>query len=108
MIKAPHIKHLKTVGLLLLVVILFSLSLYIFFYGEITNATTLVDYLYFGMMTTTTLNASDMNPTTQRLRIYISLYIFTFLYVLIFSNVIVVDFTVFDFIAIYHFNFPFQ
>lgn len=91
MIKAPHVKHLKTVGLLLLVVILFSLSLYIFFYGEITNATTLVDYLYFGMMTTTTLNASDMNPTTQRLRIYLSLYIFTFLYVLIFSNVIVVD-----------------
>ena len=86
MIKAPHIKHLKTVGLLLLVVILFSLSLYIFFYGEITNATTLVDYLYFGMMTTTTLNASDMNPTTPRLRIYISLYIFTFLSVLIFMD----------------------
>ena len=91
MIKKWHIKHLKTTMILLLVIILFSASLYTFFYGEISNAYTFIDYLYFGMATTTTLGAGNMTPTTQRSRIYITLYIFTFLYVLVFSNLIIVD-----------------
>jgi hypothetical protein len=91
MIKAPHIKHLKTIGILLIVIVLFSASLYTFFYGEISNATTFIDFLYYGMTTTTTLGAADMVPTSQRARLYISLYMFVFLYVLLFSNVIIVD-----------------
>lgn len=91
MLKKWHVKHLKTVVLLFLVVLLFSLSLYTFFYDEISNAKTFADYFYFGMMTTTTLNSNQMNPITTRVRIYISLYIFIFLYVLLFSDIIVVD-----------------
>jgi voltage-gated potassium channel len=91
MINKLHIKHLKTIGILLLIIILFSASLYTFFYGEISNASTFVDYMYFGMATTTTLGAGDMVPMTQGLRIYITMYIFVFLYILVFSDLILID-----------------
>jgi len=91
MVEKQHIKHLKTIGILLIIIILFSLSLYTFFYGEISNASTFIDYLYFGMTTTTTIGAGDMIPTTQRVRIYITSYVFMFLYVLVFSNLILID-----------------
>ena len=83
MIKKWHVKHLKTIGILLIVIVLFSASLYTFFYGEITNATTFIDFLYFGVTTTTTLGAASMIPTTQRVRLYIAIYMFVFLYILI-------------------------
>lgn len=91
MIKKLHIKHLKTIGILLIIIILFSASLYTFFYGEISNASTFIDYLYFGMTTTTTIGAGDMVPTTQGLRVYITMYIFVFLYILVFSDLILID-----------------
>ena len=91
MVEKHHIKHLKTIGIMLIIIILFSLSLYIFFYGEISNASTFIDYLYFGMMTTTTIGAGDMVPTTQRLRFYMTLYVFVFLYRLVFSDLTLVD-----------------
>ena len=91
MIKKWHVKHLKTIGLLLIIIVLFSASLYTFFYGEISNATTFIDFLYYGVTTTTTLGAADMVPTSQRARLYISLYMFIFLYVLVFSELIKID-----------------
>lgn len=91
MIKKLHIKHLKTIGILLIIIILFSASLYTFFYGEISNASTFIDYLYFGMTTTTTIGAGDMVPTTQGLRVYITMYVFVFLYILVFSDLILID-----------------
>ena len=91
MVEKQHIKHLKTIGILFIIIILFSLSLYIFFYGEISNASTFIDYLYFGMMTTTTIGAGNMLPTTQRLRLYMTLYVFVFLYILVFSDLTLVD-----------------
>ena len=91
MIKKWHVKHLKTIGLLLIIIVLFSASLYTFFYGEITNATTFIDFLYFGVTTTTTLGAEDMVPMSQRVRLYIALYMFVFLYVFVFSELITID-----------------
>ena len=91
MLKSWHVKHLKTIGILLIIIVLFSASLYTFFYGEITNATTFIDFLYFGVTTTTTLGAVDMAPTSQRVRLYIALYMFIFLYVLVFSELITID-----------------
>ena len=91
MIKKWHVKHLKTIGLLLIIIVLFSASLYTFFYGEITNATTFIDFLYFGVTTTTTLGAEDMVPMSQRVRLYIALYMFVFLYVLVFSEFVSID-----------------
>ena len=85
------IKRLKTIGILLIVIVLFSASLYTFFYGEITNATTFIDFLYFGITTTTTLGAEDMVPMSQRVRLYIALYMFVFLYVLVFSEFVSID-----------------
>jgi hypothetical protein len=91
MIKKWHAKHLKTIGILLIIIVLFSASLYTFFYGEITNATTFIDFIYFGVTTTTTLGAADMVPTSQRVRLYIALYMFIFLYVLVFSEFVTID-----------------
>ena len=91
MIKKWHVKHLKTIGILLIIILLFSASLYTFFYGEITNATTFIDFLYFGVTTTTTLGAEDMVPMSQRVRLYIALYMFVFLYVLVFSEFVSID-----------------
>ena len=91
MIKKWHVKHLKTIGLLLIIIVLFSASLYTFFYGEISNATTFIDFLYFGVTTTTTLGAEDMVPMSQRVRLYIALYMFVFLYVLVFSEFVSID-----------------
>ena len=91
MIKKWHVKHLKTIGLLLIIIVLFSASLYTFFYGEISNATTFIDFLYFGITTTTTLGAEDMVPMSQRVRLYIALYMFVFLYVLVFSEFVTID-----------------
>ena len=91
MIKKWHVKHLKTIGILLIIIVLFSASLYTFFYGEITNATTFIDFLYFGVTTTTTLGAEDMVPMSQRVRLYIALYMFVFLYVLVFSEFVSID-----------------
>ena len=85
------IKRLKTIGILLIVIVLFSASLYTFFYGEISNATTFIDFLYFGITTTTTLGAEDMVPMSQRVRLYIALYMFVFLYVFVFSELITID-----------------
>ena len=91
MLKSWHVKHLKTIGILFLIIVLFSASLYTFFYGEISNATTFIDFLYYGVTTTTTLGAADMLPTTQGVRLYIALYMFVFLYVLVFSELITID-----------------
>ena len=91
MIKKWHVKHLKTIGLLLIIIVLFSASLYTFFYGEISNATTFIDFLYFGVTTTTTLGAEDMVPMSQRVRLYIAIYMFVFLYVLVFSEFVSID-----------------
>jgi Nanos RNA binding domain len=43
------------------------------------------------MMTTTTIGAGNMLPTTQRLRLYMTLYVFVFLYILVFSDLTLVD-----------------
>ena len=91
MIKKWHVKHLKTIVLLLIIIVLFSASLYTFFYGEISNATTFIDFLYFGVTTTTTLGAEDMVPMSQRVRLYIAIYMFVFLYVLVFSEFVSID-----------------
>jgi len=91
MIHKVHIRHLKSVLLLFSVVIIFSLVTYFFLYGEISNAKTYIDYLYFVMMSSTTVAYGDMVPTTQRARLIMSLYVFVFLYLLIYTNFINVD-----------------
>ena len=91
MIYKVHIRHIKSVLLLLFVVILFSLITYFFLYGEISNAKTYIDHLYFVMMSSTTVAYGDMTPITQRARLIMSAYVFIFLYLLIYTNFINVD-----------------
>ncbi len=91
MIHKVHIRHIKSVFLLFFVVIAFSLLAYFFLYGEISNAKTYIDHLYFSMMTSTTVAYGDMVPTTQRARLISSIYVFVFLYLLIYTNFINVD-----------------
>ena len=91
MIHKVHIRHLKSVLLLLVVVFAFSLVTYFFLYDEISNAKTFIDHLYFVMMTSTTAAYGDMVPTTQRARLIMTIYVFVFLYLLIYTNFINVD-----------------
>ena len=91
MINKVHIKHIKSVLLLLFIIVLFSLVTYFFLYDEISNAKTYIDHLYFVMMTSTTAAYGDMVPTTQRARLIMSVYVFMFLYFLIYTNFINVD-----------------
>lgn len=91
MINKIHIRHIKSVLLLLFVIVLFSLVTYFFLYDEISNAKTYIDHLYFVMMTSTTAAYGDMVPTTQRARLIMSVYVFMFLYLLIYTNFINVD-----------------
>jgi prepilin signal peptidase PulO-like enzyme (type II secretory pathway) len=91
MIHKVHIRHIKSVLLLLSVVILFSLLTYFFLHDEISNAKTYIDHLYFVMMTSTTVAYGDMTPTTQRARLIMTAYVFVFLYLLIYTNFINVD-----------------
>jgi hypothetical protein len=91
MIHKLHIRHIKSVLLLFAVVIAFSLVSYFFLYGEVSNAKTYVDHLYFVMMSSTTVAYGDMVPTTQRARLIMSIYVFAFLYLLIYTNFINID-----------------
>jgi voltage-gated potassium channel len=91
MIHSVRIRHIKSVLLLLFVIILFSLVVYFFLYGEISNAKTYIDHLYFVMMSSTTVAYGDMTPITQRARLIMSAYVFIFLYLLIYTNFINVD-----------------
>lgn len=86
-----HIKHIKSVFLLLIIIILFSLLTYFFLYGEISNAKTYIDHLYFAMITSVTIGYGDMAPTTQRARLIMTAYVFVFLYLLVYTNFINVD-----------------
>jgi hypothetical protein len=91
MIHKVHIRHIKSVLLLFVVIIAFSLLTYFFLYGEISNAKTYIDHLYFVMMSSTTVAYGDMAPTTQRARLIMSVYVFVFLYLLIYTSFINID-----------------
>ena len=91
MIHKVHIRHIKSVLILFAVIIVFSLIVYFFLYVEISNAKTYIDHLYFVMMSSTTVAYGDMAPTTQRARLIMSVYVFVFLYLLIYTNFINVD-----------------
>ena len=91
MIHKVHIRHIKSVLLILFVIIFFSIFSYFYLYGEISNAETYIDYLYFSMMTSTTVAYGDMTPTTQRAKLITTIYVFSFLYLLIYTNIVNVD-----------------
>lgn len=58
-----------------LFVSVFAAITYTFFPGQIKNATTLTDYVYFGAVTTTTLGYGDMAPTTTAAKLWVSAYV---------------------------------
>jgi hypothetical protein len=91
MIHKLHIRHIKSVMLLFAVIISFSLVTYFFLYGEISNAKTFTDHFYFSMTTLTTAGFGDMVPTTQRARLFVSLFLFSFLYLLVYTTLINID-----------------
>ena len=91
MIHKIRIHHLKSILLLFVIIIFFSLFSYFYLHGEISNAETYIDHLYFVMMTSTTIGYGDMLPTTQRARLITSIYVFIFLYFLIYTNFINID-----------------
>ena len=64
--------------------IIFATSTYYFFYGQITNAVTYLDHVYFATVSLTTIGYGDMAPTTQKARLWVSSYLFL-IYILLLS-----------------------
>jgi voltage-gated potassium channel Kch len=64
--------------------IIFATSIYYFLYGQISNAVTYFDHVYFATVSLTTIGYGDMAPTTQKARMWVSLYLFI-LYILLLS-----------------------
>ena len=80
------IKILEICGGVLVFNSIFATLCYFFLYGQISNATTYLDYYYFGLVTIATVGYGDMSPTTQTARAAMSLYlIFLFSFVLSFA-----------------------
>jgi hypothetical protein len=56
--------------------ITFATLTYYFFYGQITNAVTYLDHVYFATVSLATIGYGDMTPTTQKARMWVSSYLF--------------------------------
>jgi hypothetical protein len=72
------ISLLKIIKVLLVAFILnlvFSTILYFFFYTQISNAITYIDFFYFGLASMTTAGYGDMAPKTSAAKTFISLYL---------------------------------
>ena len=62
--------------------LIFATFSYFFLYNEISNATTFIDFFYFGIVSLSTAGYGDMSATTQKARMCVSIYllfIFSFL-----------------------------
>ena len=68
-------KVIKVLVTALFMNFIFSTILYFFFYGQISNAVSYVDYFYFGLSTLTTAGYVSMAPITQATKTIVSLYL---------------------------------
>ena len=76
---------ITTPWILILVVIIYSTLLYLFFEGHIYNCHTYIDHIYFGTITFTTIGFGDMYPQTQITRIMSVFYILIIYYIIFHS-----------------------
>ena len=69
------LKYLSIVFYLFIINILFALITYAVFNGQISNASTIIDYFYFGIAILTATGYDSMVATTQAAKIWVSSYI---------------------------------
>ena len=62
--------------------ILFTVLIYIFFYGQYSNCNTFIDHIYFSITSFTFTGYGDISPITQFAKIVTSIYILTMFYII--------------------------
>jgi hypothetical protein len=68
-------KYLSIVFYILVINTAFAILTHAVFNGQISNARTLIDYFYFGIVTLTSTGYGDMVARTQHAKIWVSAYI---------------------------------
>jgi hypothetical protein len=68
-------KILKVYGFTVFISLIFSTILYTFCYGQIKNAYTFNDYIYFGFETLCVSGYGDMSPESTLSQVIISIYL---------------------------------
>ena len=69
--------------ILILTLILFTVFIYIFCYGQYSNCYTFVDHLYFSITTFTFTGYGDMVPITQIAKLVTSTYMLLIFYIVL-------------------------
>lgn len=66
---------LSLLAVALFVNIVFTLVTYVFFYGQLRGATSILDYFHYAVGSLTTSEVAGMIPETTALRVWTSLYV---------------------------------
>lgn len=70
-------RFLALLGFALAVNVVFAMVTYVFFYGQLKGATSILDYFHYAVGSLTTSEVAGMIPETTGLRIWTSLYVLT-------------------------------
>ena len=55
--------------------LIFAIFSYFFLYNQISNATTFIDFFYFGIVSLSSTGYGDMSATTQKAKMCVSIYL---------------------------------
>lgn len=70
-------RFLSLLGFALGINIVFAMVTYVFFYGQLRGATSILDYFHYAVGSLTTSEVAGMIPETTGLRVWTSLYVLT-------------------------------
>jgi voltage-gated potassium channel len=73
--KIQIIKILEIAGAALFFNLIFATIAFLYLEGQISNATTFIDYFYFGMVSASTVGYGDMTAQTTTAKIIVSIYL---------------------------------
>lgn len=66
---------LSLLGFTLGICVVFAMTTFVFFHGQIKNANTPIDYLHYAIGSLTTSETGDMVPLTDAVQLWTSMYV---------------------------------